>query len=78
MSWTIQSLPVKELSTGETLSIKTYTLKGAPGPHIHIQASVHGAEIQGNAVILKLMEALKDKKIKARLLLFLLLIPMPP
>lgn len=64
MSWTIKEIPVKELSTGETLKIKTYTLTGETGgPHIHIQASVHGAEIQGNAVILKLMEALKGQKI---------------
>lgn len=69
MSWTTNTYPVKELSTGEVLSIKTYTLKGGPGPHVHVQASVHGAEIQGNAVILKLMEALKGQKIKGSLTL---------
>jgi len=69
MNWTIKDLPVKELSTGEVLKIKTFTLKNGPGPHIHIQASVHGAEIQGNAVILKLMEALKHKTIKGSITL---------
>lgn len=70
MSWTIKDIPVKELSTGENLKIKTYTLNGAqPGPHIHIQASVHGAEIQGNAVILKLMEALKGKEVSGSITL---------
>ena len=60
MKWKIDSYPIKELATGETLNIKTYTAIGAPGPHIHIQASVHGAELQGNAVILQLMEMLND------------------
>lgn len=70
MQWLINEIPVKELSTGEELSIKTYTLKGdTPGPHVHIQASVHGAEIQGNAVILKLMEKLKGKDLKGSLTL---------
>jgi len=70
MKWTINEIPVKELSTGETLSIKTYNLKGEkPGAHIHIQASVHGAEIQGNAVILKLMEKLKDHNINGSITL---------
>tara|TARA_B100001971_G_C18268036_1_gene596458 strand:- start:31580 stop:32722 length:1143 start_codon:yes stop_codon:yes gene_type:complete len=70
MQWNIQEIPVKELSTGEVLSIKTYTLKGnKPGPHVHIQASVHGAEIQGNAVILKLMEKLKGLELTGSLTL---------
>lgn len=70
MSWKIEEIPVKELSTGETLKIKTYTLFGEEaGPHIHIQASVHGAEIQGNAVILKLMEALKGQQIRGSITL---------
>ena len=69
MSWTIKDIPVKELSTGEVLSIKTFTLSNGEGPHIHIQASVHGAEIQGNAVILKLMEALKGQNIQGSITL---------
>jgi predicted deacylase len=60
MQWTTQSIDVKQLATGEVLKLQTHTLTGNhPGPHIHIQASVHGAELQGNAVILKLMEELK-------------------
>ncbi|MEX0799528.1 MAG: succinylglutamate desuccinylase/aspartoacylase family protein [Bacteriovoracaceae bacterium] len=69
MSWTIKDIPVKELSTGEVLSVKTYTLQNGAGPHVHIQASVHGAEIQGNAVILKLMEALKHQEIQGSITL---------
>lgn len=70
MKWKIDDIPVKELSTGDHLKITTYTLQGAtPGPHVHIQASVHGAEIQGNAVILKLMEALKGQEISGSITL---------
>lgn len=63
MNWEINEYPIKELATGEVLKLKTYTVKGGPGPHIHIQASVHGAELQGNAVILQLMEILNSIKI---------------
>lgn len=61
--WEINEYPIKELATGEVLNLKTYTVKGNSGPHIHIQASVHGAELQGNAVILQLMELLGDIQI---------------
>ena len=63
MNWEINEYPIKELATGEVLNLKTYTAKGGPGAHIHIQASVHGAELQGNAVILQLMEILNETKI---------------
>ena len=64
MKWNIQEHPIKELATGETLNLKTYTVSGSEGPHVHIQASVHGAELQGNAVILKLMEFLNQNPLK--------------
>lgn len=64
MKWSIEEIPVKELSTGVSLTIKVFTLdSGRPGPHVHIQSSVHGAEIQGNAVILQLMERLKSTEL---------------
>jgi predicted deacylase len=63
MNWNIDEHAIKELATGEVLNLKTYTAVGGPGPHIHIQASVHGAELQGNAVILQLMDMLNDIKI---------------
>ncbi len=64
MKWIINEYPIKELATGEVLNLKTYTVHGSPGPHIHIQASVHGAELQGNAVILHLMDLLNSQKMK--------------
>jgi predicted deacylase len=63
MQWTKEIIPIKQLASGESLSITTHTLKGNPGPHIHIQASVHGAELQGNAVILMLMDALRNTEV---------------
>lgn len=64
MNWTKEIIPIKQLATGETLNITTHTLIGTTeGPHIHIQASVHGAELQGNAVILQLMEYLQHTKL---------------
>ena len=60
MKWTSTQIPIKQLASGHELSINTHTITGKEGPHIHIQASVHGAELQGNAVILKLMEKLKE------------------
>lgn len=61
MKWSKKIIPIKQLTTGEQLSITAHTIKGEmPGPHIHIQASVHGAELQGNAVILMLMDHLKS------------------
>lgn len=64
MEWTKEIIPIKQLATGEQLSIIAHTLKGSQGPHIHIQASVHGAELQGNAVILQLMEHLQNTKLR--------------
>lgn len=65
MKWKTEEINIKQLATGEKLSLKTFTVTGdEPGPHIHIQASVHGAELQGNAVILKLMKRLQDYSLK--------------
>lgn len=64
MTWTTRDYKHKQLVTGEYLSLKTYTLSGKhDGPHVHIQASVHGAELQGNAVILTLIDILKRYEI---------------
>ncbi|MEK6624853.1 MAG: succinylglutamate desuccinylase/aspartoacylase family protein, partial [Bdellovibrionota bacterium] len=49
--------PIKELPSGDKLFISSFKLEsGHAGPHVHIQASVHGAELQGNAVIFHLMQ----------------------
>lgn len=65
MNWETKEYKVKQLVTGEALTVRVHTIKGdEAGPHIHIQASVHGAEIQGNAVILQLMQKLQDFSLK--------------
>jgi len=48
---------VKELPNGDKLNINLFRIVGnQPGPHIHIQSSVHGAEHQGGVVIYELMK----------------------
>ena len=43
--------------SGTPLKISVFHLQGKePGPHVHIQASVHGAELQGNLVIFQLLQ----------------------
>ncbi|MFZ9035583.1 MAG: hypothetical protein ACO2ZM_05650 [Francisellaceae bacterium] len=52
-----QSIPIGENAAGETISITLIEVKGknSNAPSAYIQASVHAAEIQGNAVIMALM-----------------------
>lgn len=58
------SFPIKELSNGDSLNINLFRVTGeTPGPHVHIQASVHGAELQGNAVIFQLLKYFKEHPI---------------
>lgn len=65
MTWTTVEHKLKQLCTGEHLCVRTHTVRGKKtGPHVHIQASIHGAELQGNAVILALMEELKEYELK--------------
>ncbi len=49
--------PILQLPSGDHLNLTLFRIKGdQTGPNIHIQANVHGAEIQGNAVILNLLQ----------------------
>ncbi|CCQ10199.1 Succinylglutamate desuccinylase/aspartoacylase [Pseudoalteromonas luteoviolacea B = ATCC 29581] len=51
---------VGEIANGLPLTIPVYRLKGSgTGPSVYIQANMHGAEVQGNAVIYQLLELLK-------------------
>lgn len=59
-----KSFPVKELPSGDSLNLTIYRIRGnKPGPHVHIQSSVHGAELQGNLVIMELMRYLAKNPI---------------
>ena len=56
---------VGEMASGAALTVPVYRLKGEGGaPSVYIQANMHGAEVQGNAVIFQLLELLRDTKIK--------------
>ncbi|GGP92145.1 succinylglutamate desuccinylase/aspartoacylase family protein [Shewanella ulleungensis] len=55
------NIQVGELATGQALTIPLYDFIGsnASAPSVYIQANVHGAEVQGNAVIYQLMTLLE-------------------
>ena len=59
--WVKSSLQVGELATGHELTIPVYRFSGRDNraPSVYIQANVHGAEVQGNAVIFQLMKRLE-------------------
>lgn len=59
--FTREDLPVKSLISGHHLSVPVFRYKGQDprAPKVYIQANVHGAELQGNAVIYELMNYLK-------------------
>ncbi|QUN05265.1 succinylglutamate desuccinylase/aspartoacylase family protein [Shewanella yunxiaonensis] len=52
-----ERLSVGELAAGQPLTVPVYRFIGtdASAPSVYIQANVHGAEVQGNAVILQLL-----------------------
>jgi uncharacterized protein len=56
---------VGEMASGAALTVPVYRLKGqSEAPSVYIQANMHGAEVQGNAVIFQLLELLRHTKIK--------------
>ncbi|PCK30853.1 succinylglutamate desuccinylase/aspartoacylase family protein [Pseudoalteromonas piscicida] len=59
-SITQQNIQVGEIANGLPLTIPVYRIKGdGSGPKVYVQANMHGAEVQGNAVIYQLLEQLK-------------------
>ena len=65
-----QVLHVGEMASGVQLTIPVYRLKSAiAGPKVYIQANMHGAEVQGNAVIFQLLEILKNVEFKGEITL---------
>ena len=64
---------VGEMASGAKLTVPVYSFEGQQAnsqstkekksPNVYIQANMHGAEVQGNAVIFQLLELLKDLKI---------------
>lgn len=65
-----KTFPIKELPSGDQLNLTIYRIKGEkPGPHVHIQASVHGAELQGNLVIMEMLRYLQKNPINGSMTL---------
>lgn len=57
-----QILNVGEMASGVELTVPVYRVKGqGTGPSVYIQANIHGAEVQGNAVIYQLLELLQKQ-----------------
>ena len=55
------TLEVTQMANGQAMTVPVYTIKGqGSGPSVYIQANIHGAEVQGNAVIYQLLEQLKQ------------------
>lgn len=61
MKFSVQHIPIKSLVSSDELTIKVFKFQSeTPGPFIHLQANVHGAEVQGNMVLLHLLKYFKD------------------
>jgi predicted deacylase len=59
-----QLIPLRALASGETLHLPVYRFHGSAGaPSAYLQASLHGAEVQGNWVIAELLELLPKVKV---------------
>ena len=58
--FTKEVMHVGEMASGAALTVPVYRLKGnGTAPSVYIQANMHGAEVQGNAVIFQLLELLR-------------------
>jgi predicted deacylase len=61
---TKEIMHVGEMASGAALTVPVYRLRGdSTAPSVYIQANMHGAEVQGNAVIFQLLELLKNTNI---------------
>ncbi|MFD2165265.1 succinylglutamate desuccinylase/aspartoacylase family protein [Thalassotalea euphylliae] len=61
---TKEVMHVGEMASGAELTVPVYRFKGqTDAPSVYIQANMHGAEVQGNAVIYQLLEQLRNLKI---------------
>lgn len=55
----ISTIPLRQMASGDLLSLQVYKFIGAnTGKKVYIQSNLHGAEIVGNAVIHQLIEFL--------------------
>ncbi len=70
MSWERKDLVLRTNATGQALTAPVFWCHGRnPRPLAFIQANVHGAELQGNAVILALFDLLEKERPRGSLIL---------
>ncbi len=64
-------MTVGEMASGAKLTVPVYSFKtdSNTAPNVYIQANMHGAEVQGNAVIFQLLELFKQCKLQANITL---------
>lgn len=56
----IETIPLRQMASGDILSLQVYKFIGSqPGKKVYIQSNLHGAEIVGNAVIHQLLTFLQ-------------------
>jgi len=70
---------VGEMASGAKLTVPVYSFESLQAcsqprienkaPNVYIQANMHGAEVQGNAVIFQLLELLKNCDIQSNITL---------
>ena len=63
-------LVVAQNASGRNLNVPVYKFTSeVPGPNVYIQSSIHGAEVQGNAVLLHILQALQNANLKGQITL---------
>ena len=70
-TFTKEVMSVGETASGAKLTVPVYSFKSDSntGPNVYIQANMHGAEVQGNAVIFQLLELLPHCQLNANITL---------
>lgn len=68
--FTKEYLVVAQNASGRNLNVPVYKFTSdIPGPNVYIQSSIHGAEVQGNAVLLHILRALQKADLKGQITL---------
>jgi len=63
-------LVVAQNVSGRNLNVPVYKfVSNVPGPKVYIQSSIHGAEVQGNVVLLHLLKELKGAPLRGEVTL---------
>ena len=70
-TFTKEVMSVGEMASGASLTVPVYSFEvdKVTAPNVYIQANMHGAEVQGNAVIFQLLELLQTCELNANITL---------